>query len=159
MADRTALDWGVAARPAAAGALARLLRSRALRNTGAGLLFVAPALVIYVAVILYPLAYSSWLSLYDWDGVRDNRTFVGLDNYRVLLTENRVFWIALTNNALWTAVALVVPTSLGLVLALALNQRFRGCAFFRSIFYFPAILSLSITGLIFTWIYHPTSAS
>ena len=71
-------------------------------------------------------------------------------------SSNRVFWIALKNSALWTAVALVVPTGLGLILALMLNAKLRGRAFWRAIFYFPAILSLSLCGLIWTWIYHPT---
>jgi raffinose/stachyose/melibiose transport system permease protein len=130
--------------------------ARDLRRTGAALLFLLPALAIYAAVILYPMLYSTWLSLHDWDGVRPDKAFVGLDNYRVLLMENRVFWVALKNTAIWTVVALTVPTALGLALALALNRRLRGMAFYRSVFYFPALLSMSITGLIFTWIYHPT---
>ncbi len=130
--------------------------ARAWRPTATALLFALPALAIYVTIIVYPLVYSGYLSLFEWDGVRDTRTFVGLDNYRILFNENRVFWIALKNNAIWTTVALIVPTTLGLVLALALDQRLRGRAFFRSVFYFPAILSFALTGLIFTWIYHPT---
>lgn len=122
----------------------------------AGALFLAPALAIYVLVIVYPALYSMWLSLFDWDGINPTRTFVGLDNYVTLWTSNRVFWIALKNSALWTAVALVVPTGLGLILALMLNAKLRGRAFWRAIFYFPAILSLSLCGLIWTWIYHPT---
>ncbi|UFN47585.1 sugar ABC transporter permease [Roseomonas sp. OT10] len=132
------------------------LRARDWRRTGAALLFLAPALAVYATVILYPMVYSAWLSLHDWDGVGPQKTFVGLDNYRILLTENRVFWVALKNTAVWTVVALTVPTSLGLLLALALNRRLRGMAFYRSVFYFPALLSMSITGLIFTWIYHPS---
>lgn len=149
------LTIGVAA-PAPVRRQRGWLRSRAMRQTGLALLFVLPALVIYLTVIVYPLLYSSWLSLHDWNGVSDTKTFVGLDNYRVLLEENRVFWVALKNTALWTVVALTVPTSLGLALALALNRKLRGTAFYRSVYYFPAILSMSITGLIFTWIYHPT---
>lgn len=122
----------------------------------AGALFLAPALAIYVLVIVYPALYSMWLSLFDWDGINPTRTFVGLDNYVTLWTSNRVFWIALKNSALWTAVALVVPTGLGLILALMLDAKLRGRAFWRAIFYFPAILSLSLCGLIWTWIYHPT---
>jgi raffinose/stachyose/melibiose transport system permease protein len=143
----------------AAGAVRRtgfLPRSRAARHGLAAAGFLLPALVIYLAVIVYPLVYSVWLSLHDWNGVSDTMTFVGLDNYRVLLNENRVFWVALRNTATWTVVALTVPTTLGLLLALALNRKLRGTAFYRSVYYFPAILSMSITGLIFTWIYHPT---
>jgi raffinose/stachyose/melibiose transport system permease protein len=131
-------------------------RSRRRSDLLAGALFLAPALAIYVLVIVYPALYSMWLSLFDWDGINPTRTFVGLDNYVTLWSSNRVFWIALKNSALWTAVALVVPTGLGLILALVLNAKLRGRAFWRAIFYFPAILSLSLCGLIWTWIYHPT---
>ena len=121
-----------------------------------GALFLAPAFLVYVTVIVYPLIYSSWLSLFDWDGISPTKRFVGFENYVTLWTSNRVFWIALKNNALWTAVALVVPTALGLGLALLLNGKLVARGFWRGVFYFPAILSLSICGLIWTWIYHPT---
>jgi raffinose/stachyose/melibiose transport system permease protein len=87
---------------------------------------------------------------------RPQKVFVGLQNYVILLTQNEVFWIALKNNAIWLVTALLLPTSLGLGLALVLNARFRGSDIFRSIFYFPAVLSLAVVGLIWTWIYHPT---
>src|SRR3984893_12411407 len=118
-------------------------------------LFLAPSLVIYTIVVVYPMVYSSYLSLFRWDGVAPTKVFVGLENYGILLTQNEVFWIALKNNAIWLVAALLVPTSIGLGLALVLNSRFRGSHIFRSIFYFPAVLSLAVVGLIWTWIYHP----
>lgn len=121
-----------------------------------GAIFLAPAFLIYVTVIIYPMIHSAWLSLYEWDGISPTKRFVGFDNYVTLWTSNRVFWIALKNNALWTAVALVVPTAMGLGLALLLNGKLAARGFYRGLFYFPAILSLSICGLIWTWIYHPT---
>jgi raffinose/stachyose/melibiose transport system permease protein len=139
-----------------AATAARGGRSPSRSELLAGALFLAPALLIYLTIIVYPMVHSAYLSLFDWDGIGPNRRFVGLDNYRILWFENRVFWIALKNNALWTAVALVVPTALGLALALILNRQFAGRSFYRGVFYFPAILSLSLTGLLWTWIYHPT---
>jgi raffinose/stachyose/melibiose transport system permease protein len=118
-------------------------------------LFLVPALVIYSLVVVYPMLYSAYLSFFRWDGVAPKKVFVGLQNYVVLLTHNEVFWVALKNNAIWLAAALLVPTSIGLGLALVLNSRFRGSHIFRSIFYFPAVLSLAVVGLIWTWIYHP----
>jgi raffinose/stachyose/melibiose transport system permease protein len=117
--------------------------------------FLVPALVIYSVVVVYPMLYSTYLSLFRWDGVAPKKIFVGLQNYVVLLTHNEVFWIALKNNAIWLVAALLAPTSIGLGLALVLNSRFRGSHIFRSIFYFPAVLSLAVVGLIWTWIYHP----
>src|ERR1700757_2554709 len=118
-------------------------------------IFLAPALVIYSVVVVYPMLFSAYLSFFRWDGVAPKKIFVGFQNYVTLLTHNEVFWIALKNNAIWLVAALLIPTSIGLGLALVLNSRFRGSHIFRSIFYFPAVLSLAVVGLIWTWIYHP----
>jgi len=117
--------------------------------------FLAPALVIYSVVVVYPMVYSAYLSLFRWDGISPTKVFVGLDNYVILLTQNDVFWIALKNNAIWLVCALLLPTSIGLGLGILLNSKFRGSHIFRSVFYFPAVLSLAVVGLIWTWIYHP----
>ena len=118
-------------------------------------LFLAPALLIYTVVVVYPMVYSIYLSLFQWDGISPTKIFVGLGNYIILFTQNDVFWIALKNNAIWLVFALLLPTSIGLGLALILNTKFRGSNIFRSIFYFPAVLSLAVVGLIWTWIYQP----
>jgi raffinose/stachyose/melibiose transport system permease protein len=101
------------------------------------------------------MVFSSYLSLFRWDGISPTKVFVGFENYIILFTQNDVFWIALKNNAIWLVIALLLPTSIGLGLALLLNTRFRGSHIFRSIFYFPAVLSLAVVGLIWTWIYQP----
>jgi raffinose/stachyose/melibiose transport system permease protein len=118
-------------------------------------LFLAPSVVIYSVIVIYPMLYSAYLSLFRWDGISPTKVFVGLENYVILFTQNDVFWIALKNNAIWLVAALLLPTSIGLGLALLLNTRFRGSHVFRSIFYFPAVLSLAVVGLIWTWIYQP----
>src|ERR1700739_3828157 len=118
-------------------------------------LFLAPGLLIYTVVVVYPMVYSAYLSLFQWDGISPTKTFVGFGNYVILFTQNDVFWIALKNNAIWLVFVLILPTSTGLGLALLLNTKFRGSHIFRSIFYFPAVLSLAVVGLIWTWIYQP----
>jgi raffinose/stachyose/melibiose transport system permease protein len=119
-------------------------------------LFIGPALLIYGIVVVYPMVFSIYLSFYRWDGISPTKVFVGLQNYVALVTGDPVFWIALANNAIWLIIALVLPTSIGLALALVLNSRFRGSQIFRTIFYVPAVLSLAVVGLIWTWMYHPT---
>ena len=119
-------------------------------------LFAAPAMFIFLVVLVYPMVYSIYLSMFQWNGVSPTKLFVGLGNYVELFTDNRVFWIALKNNVIWVLLSVVVPTSLGLAFALILNMKFGGNSFFRGVFYFPAILSLSIVGLIWSWMYHPT---
>jgi raffinose/stachyose/melibiose transport system permease protein len=118
-------------------------------------LFLLPALAIYSVIVVYPLGFSTYLSLFRWDGVSPHKSFVGFGNYVSLFTQNEVFWTALRNNGIWLVAALLLPTSIGLGLALLLNLKLRGSAIFRSVFYFPAVLSLAVVGLIWTWIYHP----
>jgi raffinose/stachyose/melibiose transport system permease protein len=101
------------------------------------------------------MAYSGYLSFFKWDGVAPTKQFVGLQNYFTLLFNDKVFWTALLNNAIWLVAALLIPTSIGLGLALLLNKGFRGSSIYRSVFYFPAILSLAVVGLIWNWIYLP----
>lgn len=117
--------------------------------------FLAPALAIYVVVVVYPMVYSGYLSFFKWDGVAPTKQFVGLQNYFTLLFNDKVFWTALLNNAIWLIAALLIPTSIGLGLAVLLNKKFRGSSIYRSVFYFPAILSLAVVGLIWNWIYLP----
>ena len=119
-------------------------------------LFIAPAVFIFGVVLVYPMVYSIYLSLFQWNGVSETKNFVGLDNYVELFTDNRVFWIAFKNNVIWVLLSVFVPTGIGLALALTLNATFAGNSFFRGLFYFPAILSMSIVGLIWSWMYHPT---
>ncbi len=116
-------------------------------------LFVAPALFIYVVVVVYPMVFSVYLSFFRWDGIAPTKAFIGLQNYVALFASDPVFWIALTNNAIWLVAALILPTSIGLTLALILNSKFRGSRIFRTIFYIPAVLSLAVVGLIWTWMY------
>ncbi|HEY0789780.1 MAG TPA: sugar ABC transporter permease [Chthoniobacterales bacterium] len=134
---------------------AKAVKAGSNRAESLAWLFLAPALAIYTVVVVYPMVYSAYLSLFRWDGISPTKIFVGLQNYVTLLTANEVFWIALKNNAVWLVAALLFPTSIGLGLALLLNARFRGSTVFRSLFYFPAVLSLAVVGLIWTWIYHP----
>jgi raffinose/stachyose/melibiose transport system permease protein len=66
-----------------------------------------------------------------------------------------VFWRALRNNVTWTVLSLTVTCGLGLILAIVLNTERRGKVFYRSVFYFPYLLSGIIVALIWGWIYHP----
>ena len=118
-------------------------------------LFLAPALFFYGVFLVYPMLWSLWVSLYEWDGLSDNMVFIGLGNYAKILFGDEIALLALWNNVLWTVGTLIVPTGIGLALALALNRRFRGSVVFRTIFYSPAVLPLVAVGLIWSWMYNP----
>lgn len=118
--------------------------------------FLLPALFFYGIFVLYPIINALVLSFFNWDGISPNRTFVGLSNYAFVLTEDRVFWTSLRNSATWTGLSLLVPTTLGLVLAVALNLPLVGRAVIRTAIYLPAVLATVIVATMWSWMYNPT---
>lgn len=106
-----------------------------------------PALCIYLVFLVYPLIYSFIVSLYNWDGVSAEKTFIALGNYVQFFTDPMSLLI-LKNNLLWMIFTLIFPTSIGLLLAIVLDKQIRGRIILRSIFYLPAILPMVSVGLI-----------
>jgi raffinose/stachyose/melibiose transport system permease protein len=119
-------------------------------------LFLLPALIIYLTVILVPSVYTLVLSFFQWNGASADMVPVGWRNYVDLFTIDTVFRKALLNTFLWTFMSLIVMTSLSLALALALNQKIRGRLLFRGVFYFPCILSGVVVAITWRWMYHPS---
>jgi raffinose/stachyose/melibiose transport system permease protein len=103
--------------------------------------------------MIFPMFYSLYLTFHDISSPVIE--FVGLKNYQTLLFNDPVFWLSLKNNAIWLVLALTIPVSLGLILAEVMNKSFRGRIIFRSLFYYPKILSLTIVALIWVWMYNP----
>ena len=124
----------------------------------AAFLFLAPALTFFSIYVIIPIFQSLQLSLFEWNGLYNSdgvstATFVGLDNYRKLWVDPN-FWISLKNNFLWLLLYLLaVP--LGLMVALFLNQTVMGIRVYKSLFFFPFVISQVVVGFIFGWFYNP----
>lgn len=118
-----------------------------------GLLVGLPLLLV-VAFIWLPLAASVGLSFTSWDGVSAIRP-VGLRNYEDLLTASPAFARALRNNTIFLAGLVGVALPLGILLAVALDRRLRGSAFYQSALYLPVVLSLALVGFIWQLQYAP----
>ncbi len=120
--------------------------------------FLFPALVFFAIYVVLPIFQSLWLSLYEWNGLYDatgasTATWVGFENY-VKLWDDPKFWISLKNNVLWLILfMLAVPAGLGI--ALFLNQTTPGMRIYKSLFFFPFVISQVVVGLIFGWFYNP----
>jgi raffinose/stachyose/melibiose transport system permease protein len=82
-------------------------------------------------------------------------SYVGFANYWNIFFEDEISRLALRNNILWMVGSLSIPTVIGLLLAVALNQALPGRNIFRTIFYGPGILPLVASGLIWAWMYNP----
>ena len=126
---------------------ARLLNNRNLM----GLLFLAPAAVILLVFLTYPLGLGIWLGLTDVKVGRPG-IFVGLENY-FWLFEDDIFWLSVFNTFLYTFVASIIKFGLGLWLAIILNNNIPFKAFVRAIALLPFIVPTVLSALVFWWIY------
>ena len=118
-------------------------------------LFLLPALLWYIIFLVYPMTYSFLISLTDWDGLSKSSTWVGLANYANVIFNDDVSRLAIKNNLIWTAGTLLIPVTLGLLMAVVLDLKLPGRTVFRTIFYGPAVLPLVAVGLIWAWMYNP----
>lgn len=100
--------------------------------------FLIPAAVIYLSVIVVPVFYSLFISLFKWNGVAE-KEFVGLSNYVNLFTNDATFMIALKNNLIWIVLTIVLLMTVSLGFAVILNKQFRGRTVFRAFSIFPAL--------------------
>ena len=117
-------------------------------------LFMLPALVIYLSVIVIPVFYSIFISLFKWNGVSEMQ-FVGFGNYVQLFLNDTTFHIAIRNNLLWIVMTIVITMSASLGFAVLLNHQFRGRTVFRALFYFPCVVAPIAVAIIWRWIYNP----
>jgi len=116
--------------------------------------FLAVPLFIYTTIIIIPFAQSLYFSATDWNGLSKDFNVIGFDNYHKVFTDP-AFSNALFHNLIWVVVFLLLPTSLGLLLAMLMDKDLPGSVLFKSIIYLPMIFSYVIAGMIWTFIYEP----
>jgi raffinose/stachyose/melibiose transport system permease protein len=121
------------------------------------LVFLAPAVLIYTAFMIYPLFDSLWLSLNNKGGTA-GQIFVGIQNYLSLFGHeqwSKPFWNAVRNNTIFFVIHMLVQNPVGLLLAALLGARIRGSSIYRSIIFTPTILSVVIVGFVWKLILNP----
>ncbi len=120
---------------------------RALRT------FIAPAVVVVLAIIAFPWAFTLWMSLFDWK-IGSARSFIGLGNYATLASDLR-FLQAIVHTLWFTLLAVVAPLVIGTFAAIVFHQRFplRGLA--RGIFTLPMMATPVAIALVWTMMFHP----
>jgi multiple sugar transport system permease protein len=110
-----------------------------LREAGWGYAFVLLPLAVFGLFFIYPFAYAVYISFFEW-GILGKVESVGVQNYRDLF-DDPTFHTAVWNTIKYAVVVVPLEMALGLSMALVINQKIRGRAFFRSAFYFPSIAS------------------
>jgi multiple sugar transport system permease protein len=125
-----------------------------MRGRESGYRYVAPALGLLGGVALFPLLYVIYLSFHRRLLIFDISKFVGLENYRFLLQDDR-FWNALQNTAYFTAVSVSAQLLLGLGIALLLNRSFRAKDWVRALILVPWVIPTVVSARMWEWIYNP----
>ncbi|MCY7974162.1 sugar ABC transporter permease [Bacillus inaquosorum] len=118
-------------------------------------LFLVPALVFLLFVYI-PIFENVFLSLFQWSSFSPEKTFIGLKNY-IELFHDPVFYQALTNNVLYAVISIVCQVFGGLILAAVLEDKLvrKWSPFFRTVFFLPVVISMTVIALLFDFIYNP----
>jgi ABC-type sugar transport system permease subunit len=134
----------------------RRIRTGQFTKRQLGVLLSLPALIMILGVVGYPLVYSVYITFHNMNFARAGLgpEFVGLKNY-VRVFEKADFWKAFLRSSLFVVYDLFVGMPLGLAIAILLNQRFRFRGVSRATILLPYVLSGTVLGLIWKWIYNP----
>jgi len=120
------------------------------------ILFLLPGILFFTIYVISPIFQSFYISTYEWNGLgelSEQGEFVGFQNYRELM-DDRAFEVSLWNNVKWLVLYLLAIPG-GLFIALFLNQTIVGIRIYKSLFFFPFVISQVVVGLVFSWFYLP----
>lgn len=115
---------------------------------------LAPALVLFMLFNLYPLLYSGYLSVMEWDGFSPNKEFVGLDNYKALF-DSSMFRNALEVTLQYTLGVTIFGVAISLVFAVLLNSGIRGQNIYRLVYFLPVVTSTVAAAVVWRYLMNP----
>ncbi|HBM81052.1 MAG: sugar ABC transporter permease [Clostridiales bacterium] len=127
-------------------------RNKKIKDTMVAFAFMAPALILLIVFLFYPIIYSLPLAFYDYSIVGQTK-FIGWDNFTRALHDNE-FWISIKNSV--TFVLVVPPIQiLSILLAILVNRKLPGIKFFRALFYIPVVTSMIAVSIIWGFLFDP----
>src|SRR5215217_5582319 len=122
-------------------------------------LFMAPYLVLFITFIAIPAVYGIWISLHNYDYLLPGRPWVGLGNYVDLFTPGTStsgpFWQSMEATGKFTLYSVPLLIVIPLLVALILNRKFPGQAFFRAVYFAPYVLGVAVIGILWRYILDP----
>lgn len=129
--------------------------TRQMMNRATPYVFLAPAMLIMVLALLYPVVQSVWLSFHQWaiGSPLSSARYIGLENYHILLTDPNV-WASIRVTLLFAFAVVVIEVFLGVALALVLDRQIRGMSVFRTIFILPMMVAPIVVGLVWRYLYN-----
>ena len=111
-------------------------------------LLIAPALLISVSVILLPGIMTIVYSFTDYNGISQNFNFIGLQNFKELF-HDRIFFLAIRNNLIWTIMFITIPVCIGMLAAMLLLSRSKTRSIYQVAFLIPYVLAPAVNAMLF----------
>lgn len=124
---------------------------RQVRKNWSAYVFLLPGLIHFLIFTLFAVSFAFYISFHEWNIIRPEKPFVGLDNYRRLFEDPRFLRSVINTFTFMIGVPLNLIS--GLAVALLLNTKVRGQALFRTMFYLPVITPLVVSAIIWKWVY------
>lgn len=126
------------------------MKSRNQAPTAA--LFLLPYATVFLVFVLAPVLYGLYISMHKWYILAPKPDFVGLRNYRMVLSDD-LFRLALLRTAFFVVMVVPIGNTLSLLLAVGLNQKFRATTFYKVAYYLPVVMSVSVVAILWQWLY------
>ncbi len=118
-------------------------------------LFLLPALLLFIGILIAPIIVSVYRSMYDWNGFSEG-TFIGLENYKELFTNGSIkFMVSLKNALILAFFSVFVQLPFALLLALLLGRKVKAERSYLTIFFMPVLISTVVIGQLWLKIYNP----
>jgi multiple sugar transport system permease protein len=124
---------------------------RQVRKNWSAYMFLAPGLIHFMIFTLFAVGFAFYISFHEWNIIRPEKPFLGLENYTRLLGDKRFHRAVINTFTFMIGVPLNLIVGLGV--ALLLNTKVRGQAIFRTMFYIPVVTPLVVSSIIWKWVY------
>ena len=124
-----------------------------LKNKTAIIIFMAPALILFTAILLVPIVTSFYYSLCDYDKATRSYSYIGFANFTKLF-KDPIFWISFKNSMFFLVFSCVSQLIFGLLYAALLTNINKGRNFFKNTIYMPCVLSSAALGLLWAFVFH-----
>lgn len=125
------------------------------RRTGFLLFCILPSLLLYLFLMVYPSLKVFFNSVFSWSGLSVSKEFTGFKNY-ITLFQDKLFWLSFRNTVILMIMVTIITMALSMFLAFALTQsKLKEKGFYRTLFFFPNVLSVVVIGVLFQNIYAP----
>ncbi|MBR0373314.1 MAG: sugar ABC transporter permease [Mogibacterium sp.] len=127
------------------------------RNQKTAALYLLPAMLMVIVILYVPIFINLYESLFKWGTMSTSHKFVGIENY-IRLFKDEIFYVALKNNLIFTVMSVIFQIGGSLLIASVLEAKFlrKSQNFFRTIYFIPSLLMVTVVGITFKMIVSPS---